>query len=202
MLRLGKGTVKRIETTQKYAKEIDRLYDIDRTSSSPAASDAKLCTIETTETLLQRVILHAPRMKDLSKTDDFFELGIEFLQVITISRHMKASLVKSGFEDGMVSQLFATVIYQNPTISKLAMHVFHIAHAQIADGPEPKKGDAGAAGKTRRKSAPSIPKWTLYASSRFPQCYAHKKHWLTRLLNLAQPIQKSICGFHLLPESL
>lgn len=115
MLRAGKGTIQRQLTLRHYSKEIDSLY----TASDPAEEDVQLNTrdFDTIAASLRDIIEHTTKLESLGIEDDFFQHGMDSLQVLQIVRKMKAALAKNGANADMVT---SSTIYMHPSVASLS----------------------------------------------------------------------------------
>ena len=92
MVRLPKGTVARTATFREYELELDEVYDKEstvQTSDKPMLEGAdEQQTIE----VLAGLVGQISELPDLPVNQDFFQAGVDSLQVITIVRYIKAKV--------------------------------------------------------------------------------------------------------------
>ncbi|MCJ1476643.1 hypothetical protein MMC13_005311 [Lambiella insularis] len=107
MLRAGKGTVQRMPTMKHFEKEIDALYKNANNSLDQTSITSLSTTLHTTVAgvLGPEVAVH--------DDDNFFELGMDSLQVVNLTRKLNEEF----HEEPHVS---TSTIYSNPTVDKLA----------------------------------------------------------------------------------
>jgi thioester reductase-like protein len=123
--RSGKGTVQRGATTKLFAAEIDLLYENAEQASFPRAFPLDFSSEDTlTETIVKNLdglMLN----QALDVNTNFFAMGMDSLQVINLSRLLRASL-KSLDYDAQATQIVPRVIYNHPTASRLALYILSL----------------------------------------------------------------------------
>ena len=120
MLRTDKGTVKRAATIKLYEEEIDKIY-ADAEVSTSSISTVKLDARDEVGLIkaLRLMLIATIGLQDLAVDEDIFAAGADSLQVMNLTRQLKASL--SGTEGGIAADSISTrIIYSNPTTTKLA----------------------------------------------------------------------------------
>lgn len=117
MPRAGKGTVQRRLTVDLYAKEIDELYE-----SSAKPKSAQMGAIPSTfhdvQDLVQQIVAHCTDI-DIANVDpsaDLFELGLDSLQILLITREINNALPSLGRPPLLEPRL----VYANPSIGALS----------------------------------------------------------------------------------
>ncbi|KAK4691469.1 hypothetical protein P7C71_g5539, partial [Lecanoromycetidae sp. Uapishka_2] len=118
MARAGKGTVQRRFTIDSYAAELQALYK-DADALQDREVPVKIDSHDLEGSILQ-LLVFTTGIKDINKEDDFFARGMDSLQVIQTARYLKAGLRECGIE---AEGLAPSIIYTNPTVSKLALAV-------------------------------------------------------------------------------
>ncbi|KAK2603822.1 hypothetical protein QQS21_004024 [Conoideocrella luteorostrata] len=125
--RAGKGTIQRVAATRAYKQMSDEMY---QRAGAINAADVVSIDLSTKSSVLQSLLeLLTDKMKitQIEADTDFFSAGIDSLQVLTISR-----LLKAGFEASGVTvspAVFAPrSIYSNPTPNQLAEHLYAATH--------------------------------------------------------------------------
>lgn len=124
-LRAGKGTVQRAGTVKLYKDEIDDIYD---KAGQASVSEAVKLDLSSEEGLTNSVAgLFKANAQDVSldPDTDFFQAGIDSMQVINASRLLRASLEAAGF-DVSAGDVATRVIYGNPTPRKLAGYLYSL----------------------------------------------------------------------------
>ncbi|MBE3041196.1 SDR family oxidoreductase [Candidatus Bathyarchaeota archaeon] len=130
--RAGKGTVQRPGTVTLYADYIDEIYE---TAGQAAVSDAVKLDLSSPDALVGSImeIFRASAVAaPLDPDTDFFQSGVDSMQVINTSRVLRASLESAGVQ-ASADALATRVIYRNPTPWKLARYLFSVAKSG-ADG--------------------------------------------------------------------
>lgn len=119
MLRADKGTVKRAATVKLYEKEIDKLY-ADAEASTSSTSTVKLDARDQAglTKAVRHMLIATIGLQDLAVDEDIFAAGADSLQVMNLTRQLKASL--SGNEGIAADSISSRIIYSNPTATKLA----------------------------------------------------------------------------------
>lgn len=125
--RASKGTVQRALAVRAYRQRIDEIYKqadvIDTVDITPLV-------LATEESTLQSVVaLLTDRMgvEDIEPDTDFFSAGIDSLQVLSMSKLLRAGLKAAGV-DGDTALVAPRVIYSNPTPEQLAKYLHKATH--------------------------------------------------------------------------
>ncbi|KAI1108654.1 nonribosomal peptide synthetase [Nemania sp. NC0429] len=119
----GKGTIQRAGTVKLYKDEIDELYvgvdQLVEEEAPPIDLSSERSLVKSLQDLFStRIGVEV----NLEPDADFFSSGIDSLQVISISRLLKAGLEAAGYE--IDAETVATrVIYRNPTVERLARYI-------------------------------------------------------------------------------
>lgn len=112
MLRAGKGTVQRQPTLNLYDKEIEALYEAAETASAPSESVSPHPKVDIHDSAavltFVRDIFKKITLSSLDDSEDFFASGMDSLQAIQATRHLKHGLSLPEFE--------ISNIYTNPSI--------------------------------------------------------------------------------------
>ncbi|KAG9950362.1 acetyl-CoA synthetase-like protein, partial [Aureobasidium melanogenum] len=114
-LRSTKGTVQRRSTAQKLEEEIEKVYE--DAESSPLAHDLdfdnmKALCVGIAKTLSAVGLRNAEQIK---QDESLFTHGLDSLQTLRLSKAFQSSL-----NNGTSSSALKTMIYNNPTIDKIA----------------------------------------------------------------------------------
>lgn len=136
--RTDKGSIMRMQTYERYAKEIADIYaDLDRKFlSKENACPLYFETLEKdVKNLIQTRLPHwRLAASDWSPTDDFFELGMDSLQVLHLQRILRASVKHYKGEGSLLAEDYITsaLVYQNPSVAALTL-VLRSSTPAIAD---------------------------------------------------------------------
>ncbi|SPO06339.1 related to nonribosomal peptide synthetase MxcG (component of the myxochelin iron transport regulon) [Cephalotrichum gorgonifer] len=130
-LRASKGTIQRAGTVKMYSEYIDQLYE---KAGQTSASDAIPVDISSENGMVESVAkifavvegVDAPPDPDT----DFFQSGVDSMQVISASRLLRASLESAGVHTS-ADALATRVIYGNPTPRKLAHYLFSLVKSGL-----------------------------------------------------------------------
>ncbi|KAL6853214.1 NRPS-like enzyme [Trichoderma novae-zelandiae] len=117
----GKGTIQRAQTVHLYEDYIDGIYQ-----RAEAALDNVTLDISSQEGLassIQELLRTRLELEQLELDTDFFVIGIDSLQVMTISKLLQAGLKRAGIQFDQ-SIIATRVIYSNPSIKRLAEFLF------------------------------------------------------------------------------
>ena len=95
MLRTGKETVKRRATLDQYSAEIDDLLyaDIEKVWAMPDAGAGEIVDLNNQSALIeiiQKSLVIIANLDQLDPHDDFFERGIDSLQVLRLVRDLRS----------------------------------------------------------------------------------------------------------------
>ncbi|OIW26213.1 acetyl-CoA synthetase-like protein [Coniochaeta ligniaria NRRL 30616] len=114
--RSGKGSIQRGITTKMYADEIADLYEHAQGAGQPASLD-----MTSDEKLIKSIqaIFVSVGSPPLDPDTDFFSSGVDSLQVMTVTRALRAGLDAANVQ----TDITTATIYSNPTLRKLAEHL-------------------------------------------------------------------------------
>lgn len=124
MLRAGKGTVTRAGTIARYASELDALYQkadqLSVRSEIPIPSPGRVDDQEQIKEYIQRSFasLTGWTQCQICTTENFFILGLDSLQAITVTRALKR-----GFD---LPSFTPNLIYLNPSVSSLTQAILKL----------------------------------------------------------------------------
>lgn len=123
-----KGTMQRMATVSLYKDFIDRLYA--QTDEAIEIKDAVApLDISSLESLTQSIVDIVESMTGISEVEsesDIFSLGVDSMQVLTLSRILRSALDFAGLKTSK-DAVAARAIYANPTIRGLADYLFSTA---------------------------------------------------------------------------
>ncbi|KAH8657862.1 hypothetical protein BX600DRAFT_384872 [Xylariales sp. PMI_506] len=126
--RAGKGTIQRSLVTKLYEDDISQIYA--NSKGLPAISFDLDVTSEKAFANSMRELLHnVLKFRDLSADDDFFAAGVDSLEMIQLSRVLRASLEKIGLQIGNEA-LAPREIYTHPTVVQLTAYTYSLVRAQ------------------------------------------------------------------------
>ena len=121
MLRAGKGTVQRAGTLKAYASEIDALYRDADLMTTTVEGDAKGSTGTLNEVTVSKCIEESLRSiaewSNLDKSANFFALGMDSLQALTLVRKLRQS---------MAVPVPISTVYTNPSIVTLTAAILSL----------------------------------------------------------------------------
>ncbi|KAI1128465.1 hypothetical protein F5Y10DRAFT_240434 [Nemania abortiva] len=118
-VRSGKGAIQRGSTIQLYAKEIDALYEDANNGPRQAVIELDTKSEGCLAACISKIFKSVDRKAELCPDTNFFTAGIDSLQVMNVSRSLRACL---GLEPSMMN---AQTIYRNPTPRRLAQYILH-----------------------------------------------------------------------------
>lgn len=130
--RAGKGTVQKAKTLEMYAADIDEIYEKAGQTTTAEAVKLDLSTEDSLVKSVTDVFRAAAVATPLDPDTDFFQSGVDSMQVINASRILRASLESAGVHVS-ADALATRVIYGNPTPRKLARYLFAVVKSE-ADG--------------------------------------------------------------------
>ncbi|KAI4218683.1 MAG: hypothetical protein L6R36_008811 [Xanthoria steineri] len=129
MLRADKGTVKRLSTLKLYEQEINDFYDEIKSSNVSTASELNVADRNSLMMSLKPLVEQICKMNDIDVDEDLFGLGIDSLQVMTITRQLKSGI--SSQNDAVASLVSPKFIYSNPSLRRLASAIFTLLNPNI-----------------------------------------------------------------------
>ncbi|KAL8721404.1 MAG: hypothetical protein Q9225_001919 [Loekoesia sp. 1 TL-2023] len=118
--RAGKGTVVRKLTAERFSEDIAALYSANEPGSlqgAPTLSDGRDANL-VQEFVHQAVAFSFP-MDGVKPSDDLYVHGLDSLKTIEI-----IAVLKAGLGDQGSSWLSGQTLYANPTVERLARHIF------------------------------------------------------------------------------
>lgn len=136
MARTAKGTVQRFSTYTLYAEEIESLYrDAESIDSREGQSKdgARLATFQeegSAESFMRDTVANITGWKDLDDEGNFFTLGMDSLQAITLARKLRQAFG--------LSSISLSAIYTNPSVDLLSKAIFKISstHRGLGQGEQ------------------------------------------------------------------
>ena len=131
--RAGKGTIQRAATVRLYKDDIDRLYEKADQLLGYEAVELDISSEDALANSVQQLIAKTADLPSLKEDDDFFNVGVDSLQIINASRLLRVSLEAAGvhLDESVIS---AREIYGHPTSRKLANYVLSLI---ALDGKKP-----------------------------------------------------------------
>lgn len=141
--RAGKGTIQRAMAVKVYKDDIDRIFQ--NSKSVPAtATDLDVTSEEAFADSMRSLFQNTTKFSDLDEDADFFGAGVDSLQVIQLSRVLRASLEKAGTlaTDEAVTP---RAVYAHPTIAQLTAYAYSLVRAS-SDGGQQKQPNGHANG--------------------------------------------------------
>lgn len=126
-VRSGKGSVRRRATLELYEEDIEAVY---KAAGNPLDNDGPVidptASKEALAQQLREVLLQATKVEASSDEDNLYQLGMDSLQTLQLSRSLKASLRHSGV---WLDQITPNFIYSNPTLHQLIESIYRLCHA-------------------------------------------------------------------------
>ncbi|KAL7941402.1 NRPS-like enzyme [Trichoderma barbatum] len=117
----GKGTVQRVRTVNLYKDYIDGIYE--RAEMTLSSITLNISSYEGLASSIHKLLREKLGIEQLESDTDFFSIGIDSLQVMTISKLLKGGLKNSGikFDESIIA---TRVIYSNPSVDRLAGYLY------------------------------------------------------------------------------
>ncbi|PKS13383.1 hypothetical protein jhhlp_000154 [Lomentospora prolificans] len=126
--RTEKGTIRRADTLKLYKDFIDEIYD--KAGREYVSERVRLdCSSE--DALVNSIVAmfkSGSRPISLGPETDFFQAGVDSMQVINASRLLKSGMKASGV-DVTAGDVATRVIYGNPTPRKLAQYLYSLVRS-------------------------------------------------------------------------
>ncbi|TWU74321.1 putative secondary metabolism biosynthetic enzyme [Metarhizium rileyi] len=121
--RASKGTVQRKLAVCKYKLAIDEIYKQAEFVDTADAVPIDLSSVDATLRSILELLTGRMGIRDVEPGTDFFSAGIDSLQVLGISKLLRAGLAAAGV-DVDKAVVAPRAIYANPTSEKLAKYVY------------------------------------------------------------------------------
>ncbi|EPQ30075.1 uncharacterized protein PFL1_02192 [Pseudozyma flocculosa PF-1] len=121
-----KGSLIRAKATQAFAAEIDQVYQDYDTGRVLGVDDSDKVALESEQQALE-IVAEVVGIDGAAPGDDLIALGLDSLGATRVRNTLQARLQ-------LPAQLGTNVVFENPTIAKLAHHVFALATNQQIDG--------------------------------------------------------------------
>ncbi|PQE32867.1 NRPS-like enzyme protein [Rutstroemia sp. NJR-2017a WRK4] len=115
--RAGKGTVQRKLVLHLYQTELDGLYQ-DAADGLGSKEKPSSNTTEDLPSTIRTCVANLEGFQSVSSTDNFFEMGMDSLGVISLARALNSSFKARNSNSKPVSE---SMIYAHPTIESLAL---------------------------------------------------------------------------------
>lgn len=128
--RAGKGTIQRGLANQLYNDEIDKLYDDAGLALESSASKLDISSEEALRVSLEQAFKDQLGLDMLESDTDFFSAGIDSMQVLSMSRTLRAGLEAASGRVVDADTIATRVIYTNPTPRRLAASLY----SQVVSG--------------------------------------------------------------------
>lgn len=141
--RAGKGTIQRAMVIKLYEEDIKCFFE-KRKDEMAMSIDLDTISQAGFAKSLQQLVQHVFKVDDLDIKVDLFTVGMDSLQVIQLSRMLRASLRKAGVEISG-KEINPRAIYTYPSVTKLAKHIFTLVHASCG---EVQLGESSSSGVT------------------------------------------------------
>ncbi|KAG5981724.1 putative NRPS-like protein biosynthetic cluster [Claviceps digitariae] len=142
--RTPKGTVQRVAANGLYKKKADELF---QRADIVDAADIHVLDVSSHDAILASLLtLLADKMKisHIKADEDFFSAGMDSLQVLTLTRLLKAGLEAAGVRVSS-DAVAPRAVYSNSTPTRLAQYLYSVTHATMgngeANGGEAKQAD-------------------------------------------------------------
>jgi hypothetical protein len=139
MLRAGKGTVQRRLTVELYAEEIDALYEESNAELKLTHQGNSPSSFKDAKDMVKQVVASCTDI-DVSRVDpsaDLFELGLDSLQILLMTREINNALSSIGKPPSMVTR----VVYANPSVGALTSAVLALFEGKRPPGTAAKSDD-------------------------------------------------------------
>lgn len=126
--RAGKGTVQRKMALKLYEEELDGLYETKTNSGATNAHDMNANDSTTNDSIdkgldpsllntIMKVVSDIPGLENSSLSQDYFEIGMDSLGVISLTRALKSIF---GYQNPQLKSITELMIYQHSSPAKLA----------------------------------------------------------------------------------
>ena len=122
VLRTAKGTVQRFATYRLYSEELDVLYadadSINEISIDAPADGPIFGNRVSVGSHVSKVVLSTTKWKKVDDRENFFSLGMDSLQAVSLTRKLK--------QDFQLPTISLSIIYTNPSIRALIQIIFRL----------------------------------------------------------------------------
>ncbi|GAM35598.1 hypothetical protein TCE0_017f04050 [Talaromyces pinophilus] len=132
ILRTLKGSIRRSATLEQYATKINQMYaDVEQMWAPGTYNSQDIKAMETIENVTKRAILQATKWTDVEANDNFFERGMDSLQVLKLVRNLRV--------ETSIRTIQPSTIYLRPTVTALALDL----KKQIIEDSNPESNRKG-----------------------------------------------------------
>lgn len=136
MARAGKGTIQRALTIAAYVDEIQTLYrDADKISEQVEMQQIEITDPKILTAGIKQQVQNITQWNDMTPDDDFFQRGMDSLQVLLLSRNLRAT---TGCD------VTPSLVYSNASAARLAYATMEIV-ANKQDQNSARSGDTAQA---------------------------------------------------------
>lgn len=114
ILRTLKGSIRRSATLKQYAMKINQMYaDVEQMWAPGTYHSQDVKALEAIENVTKRAVLQATKWTDVDANDNFFERGMDSLQVLKLVRNLRV--------ETSIRTIQPSTIYLRPTVTALAL---------------------------------------------------------------------------------
>jgi len=119
-VRTDKNTVKRRDTAQMYAGDIDGFYQSVMEDSEGISTEIDVSSIETTLRDIHGMLgVAVPLLRNIESDHDIFSAGVDSLVVFRLTKFLRLALKHYRLEEWN-RNITTRFVYANPTVAKLA----------------------------------------------------------------------------------
>ncbi|KAL9105515.1 MAG: hypothetical protein Q9187_008696, partial [Circinaria calcarea] len=136
MFRVERGTVQRRPAIEAYQDELDALYLKGDHPASEAPSSLDMHDPHTLQGTLRTLIEQITDLSFEDVSDDFFAYGMDSLHVINLAKQISSSITGPA---GPSQSIESKLIYDNPSIDKLAAAISGRLESASTNGPSMSK---------------------------------------------------------------
>lgn len=132
ILRTLKDSVRRSATLEHYATKINQMYaDVEQIWTPGTYHSQDIMALEAVENITKRAVLQATKWTKVEANDNFFERGMDSLQVLKLVRNLRV--------ETSIRTIQPSTIYLRPTVTALALDLKKL----ITEDPNPESNQKG-----------------------------------------------------------
>ena len=134
MAYLGQGKIQRHRTYELYENEIEKVYTAaDVATESFGFSNLPIFDLSREKSVfqwLEQLITQVTGVQGLPIDRDFFEAGVDSLQVVRVARELRCQAKRAGLGKVGAEEFLPTAIDAHPTLNKLTAYILRQANVE------------------------------------------------------------------------
>ncbi|KAL4885875.1 hypothetical protein BJY04DRAFT_230133 [Aspergillus karnatakaensis] len=148
ILRTLKNTIRRSATLELYKDKIEQVYADAEQMWAGGSVRPGLASVEAVQLLVRQAIRETTKIGEIGFTDDFFQRGMDSLQVLRLVRHLR--------QQASFNSITPSMIYLNASIGALTQSLHQLVHNVELTQQERKQNQVKARAQILQKYSAEI----------------------------------------------